>query len=390
MVVFQNYTMSNYQPSRANSYAGLFMADARDSGYYIEDAVFDSWIKYQKEQVNSFTRYDSDSYKENQAFALYSLAKAGKADLSGMNRLRSKKLEKNSQLILANAYYYAGYKELAKEIMDKLAYFYKRDTYGYATLFYKIMYLENLILLNNEDKLEILKVLKDISNDLKYCVNYLDFSFLLSVIFKLDYLKYQNKPLLLEYEYKGKNYKKIIKNLQEVFVFEKNKDDGFSIKLKNLGANSLFVNVVSSGIIKPENVEFLDQKLQSKVYFKTINGVSKDISTLKLGDDVVLYIDVYNNSGEYLNNLLADIKLPSGFQILRNLEIKSDNYDFKDNKDDRVVFYFSLDDKKKKTFAVGLNASYVGDFYFPALRVFDADDRGISSIIKGRTIKVNR
>ncbi|TNE67495.1 MAG: hypothetical protein EP344_01945, partial [Bacteroidetes bacterium] len=77
----------------SSTYVGHFLLEAKAKGYAVPQNMLDRWIAYQSGNSRkwnpagdsqNWSRYDSDL---NQAYRLYTLALAGKPDLSSMNRM---------------------------------------------------------------------------------------------------------------------------------------------------------------------------------------------------------------------------------------------------------------------------------------------------------------
>ncbi len=65
-------------------------------------------------------------------------------------------------------------------------------------------------------------------------------------------------------------------------------------------------------------------------------------------------------------------------------------FKYQDIRDDRIYTYFDLEPGETKTFKVLLNASYLGTFYLPLIKVEAMYDVSINANTAGRWIKVKR
>ncbi|MEO1711875.1 MAG: MG2 domain-containing protein, partial [Bacteroidota bacterium] len=166
----------NYISHWANSYAGHFLLIAKDQGYEIPGNLLRNWERAQKRlakawdpRQNEAGFYSSRSNELSQAYRLYTLALAGKPELSAMNRLReSAKLSPIARWRLAAAYALAGQKEIASNLIKQLPksvdpYQEFSGSYGSA-LRDKAMILETLLLLDKAD--ESATLMKAMSEDL--------------------------------------------------------------------------------------------------------------------------------------------------------------------------------------------------------------------------------
>jgi uncharacterized protein YfaS (alpha-2-macroglobulin family) len=87
---------------------------------------------------------------------------------------------------------------------------------------------------------------------------------------------------------------------------------------------------------------------------------------------------------------------PSGWEI-NNLRLNDDentkNYDrgdYQDIRDDRVYTYFYLSAGKTRTFNVMLTASYIGQYYLPAISCEAMYDNSIYARKKGQVVEVSK
>ncbi len=102
-----------------SSYIGHFLLEARRSGYEVRTSALKSWVNYQKNATAQW-QVNSNKFTE-QAYRLYTLALAGEADLGSMNRLRSHKLPFQAGWRLAAAYWLAGQRDTARNMIKGLA-----------------------------------------------------------------------------------------------------------------------------------------------------------------------------------------------------------------------------------------------------------------------------
>ena len=70
-----------------------------------------------------------------------------------------------------------------------------------------------------------------------------------------------------------------------------------------------------------------------------------------------------------LENLALDMGIPAGWEIVNERltgAASEDSYDYKDIRDDRVLWYFGLPAGRSKSFSVQLRAAYEGSYSLPA------------------------
>ena len=136
--------------------------------------------------------------------------------------------------------------------------------------------------------------------------------------------------------------------------------------------------------------------IEKYLKLKLINGNVIDESALPQGTNFKIEVTVENPglAGDYNELALTQI-FPSGWEIINTrleesepIQGGSPEEKYTDIRDDRVLKYFDLKAKEKKTFTVLLNASYRGRFYMPALSVEAMYDNSRYARIAGDWIEV--
>ena len=84
---------------------------------------------------------------------------------------------------------------------------------------------------------------------------------------------------------------------------------------------------------------------------------------------------------------------PSGWEIVNTRftdygDSTSSQAQFTDIRDDRVNFYFTLGNRKSKTFTVQLSASYLGNYYLPGIQAEAMYDNEYFTRTKGKWVEV--
>ena len=118
------------------NYAGHFLLEAKSKGYFINESFLNELIAFQKQKSDNYINRNNKSNQRIQAYRLYTLALAGKANLSAMNQLRvEKNIPKIASFLLSGAYGLIGQEQVALDLIQNLDYTideYKRwnRTYG--------------------------------------------------------------------------------------------------------------------------------------------------------------------------------------------------------------------------------------------------------------------
>ena len=88
--------------------------------------------------------------------------------------------------------------------------------------------------------------------------------------------------------------------------------------------------------------------------------------------------------------LALTLPVAAGWEILNDLEQPKSGaaYDHKDQRDDRIYYYFDLKKGEEKTFSLVANASYLGQFYVPAINVEGMYDGNFQARERGKWVHI--
>jgi alpha-2-macroglobulin len=159
---------------------------------------------------------------------------------------------------------------------------------------------------------------------------------------------------------------------------------------QNDGDQGLFYQVVEEGFDRA--LPSKPQKDGIEVYreFSTMDG--KPIESLLVGDSLKVTLRVRNISAIPLGNLAMTDLLPGGFSLEPNGLKPGVNTvpgtERVDLREDRNVFFFTLQGAKDLTIEYVLRATCAGDFVVPPLYAESMYDRGINGVGMGRRISV--
>jgi uncharacterized protein YfaS (alpha-2-macroglobulin family) len=336
-----------------------------------------------------------------QAYRLYTLALAGAAELSAMNRLReTKDISIQSKWLLAAAYVKAGQPEAGKKIIENMTTVvkpYQEQGYSYGSdMRDKAIILETLVLLNERTK--GMELVKDISKSLSnqnYWMSTQTTAFCLKSI-GMFIGNEQRGELKFAYTYGNKNVNAstelpIAQVPLAITGAQKN-----SIKVTNEGKGTLFVRLTLTGTPARGQEQEAQNNLLVSVNYTDTKGKAIDVSRLEQGTEFIASVTVKNPGlrDSYQNMALTQI-FPSGWEI-NNLRITNDENtaarvdrgDYQDIRDDRVYTYFGLSPNNVRVFCVTLTASYAGSYYLPAVSCEAMYDNSIYGRTKGQVVEV--
>jgi len=385
---FSYWMGGSYDYPWVTTYAGHFLLEAKNHGFDVSNSVINNFLAYQKREASSWTYKENSDNTLVQAYRLYTLALAGRADLSAMNRLKDKTLDNVSKWRLAAAYALCGKKDIAKNLCASLStdvrnYSHSNITFG-SSLRDRALILDAMTLIGS-DKASTFALLKKMSEQLGTGKQY-STQELAQVLVAFSHYAKQFKEGNVNAAC-IKDGKSIAFNSSDNVVKKSLEVKGTgqqSLKIKNNGANTLFASVVVSGIPMENAGGAFENGLTMKVSYTDMDGSSIDVSRLTQGMDFKVKVSVSNVSSydTYKEVALTQV-FPSGWEIqnerLSGSSDESGNYNYKDVRDDRVMTYFSLAPRQTRTFTVKLHASFIGRYFAPGFLCSSMYDNDISA-----------
>jgi uncharacterized protein YfaS (alpha-2-macroglobulin family) len=390
------------------SYAGHFLLEAREGGYFVESGLLEDWKSYQKSAAQA---YDSrwigtnrSGYKHSgltQAYRLFTLALAGDPAWGAMNRLRNnEKLSNTARFMLAAAYAHSGQKEVSKELITNLGTTVKsyRETghsYGSDTRD-RAMMVESLLILG--EKSQALTLVKRIADDLGSSRWYSTQTTAFGLIALSKFAGGSaGKPPHASYSIPGVDTVTIIKASKPMYrvQIDADRENSKIFNITNLGETPLYARVVHRGQpLEPTKV-LSQSNLIMQVSYSDTQGKAIDPGSIPLGEDFLVNVKV-RNPGTLVYNLdemALQMILPSGWEIInQRLDIlnraKSDAFEYQDIRDDRIYTFFDLHGTKSKNFQFALNASYEGWYLLPEIYCEAMYDHAIHANVPGQWVEV--
>lgn len=387
--------------SWSTTYAGHFLIEAESKGYLVPNEMIRRWRKYQRNKAQDWRKNQEYSSSELiQAYRLYSLALAGDADLSAMNKLREQgNMPATAAWMLAAAYAKAGQTEAAKKIMSNLPVAvkpYQEMAYSYGSdLRDKAIIMETLILLNERTK--GFELLKDISASLSnesYWMSTQTVAWCLKSVGSFASAEKRGE-LKFSYTYNGKQATASTELPIAQVTLPVDGAKAAALKVESESKGTLFVRLIAEGTPARGNEQEEANNLSINVSYTNTDGVPLNPAQLQQGTEFIAVVSVSNpgTRGLYKNLAINQI-FPSGWEI-NNLRlddaesrISGDVPTYQDIRDDRVYTYFDLAPGQQKTFRVLLTASYAGSYYLPAVSCEAMYDHSIYARTKGQMVEV--
>ena len=379
----------------ASIYAGQFLIEAKNKGYLVPQELLHDWLDYQRDEAQNYV-VGSQQYSHTQAYRLFVLALAGRPQLGAMNRLReNSKLNEKARWLLASAYQKAAQPDAAKALIQGLLPDVKPveevDRTFSSTLGDLGLRLESLVTLNK--KQDANKLLEQIATE-------------------MGGDKYQNTQgiawaLMAVSRYLGGDTSHFSAVLtQDGTVTEINSDKPISsikiakadanVSVKNTSGVKLFATLVSHGVPVAGDEQSIAKGLKLDINYDVRDKEDSEIwnsmkkQNLLQGSDIRIKVSITNTSNRNAENIALTIPVAAGMEIATTTEqtLTKAKYDYRDIRDDRVHYYFSLKKDTTKVFYLLANASYKGRYYLPAINVEAMYDGKLKARQKGQWINI--
>ena len=383
--------------SWGTNYAYHFLLEAQKRGYAVPNDLMSNLKKYQNSQAKAWTK-SSNQYNDDliQAYRLFTLALAGDAALSSMNRMvNSSNLSVQSNWKLAAAYAMLGRKDVATDLLNKAGTTPSRYDYSYtygSSDRDLAMLLETYVYLGNNS--EGFKTFKLVAGQLAkdQWMSTQTTAYCLLAAGKFLNEQAQSNKMSAEINYAGKNspWQTELPIIRESLNAEASSK---AITITNKGTGTLYVTLTSKGTPYPGAEAAASSGIKVDVSYRNQNGGVLDVGSLKQGDGFEATVRVSNlNPTGLIKDVALSQVFPSGWEIanerLTDDDYSSKDFTYQDIRDDRIYTYFDLKRGETKTFKVKLTATYAGNYYLPGIVAEAMYDAATSGKTEGKWIEV--
>lgn len=390
----------------ASNYALHFLTEAERAGFVVPFDLKKNLLDFQAGAANRWRETDESFYastsqlQRDQAYRLFGLALAGRADLGAMNRLRGRKdvLPTSARFQLAAAYALAGRKQVADELIQGVS----RKVEPYRELGYTFgsqlrdmaMVLESLVAIGDQDAAadQARAVAQEVNRQGWLSTQEAAISFAaLAKIMELD-----QEGIQAEFALSGGQTSTLGGNTGLVTVVLPAERGRQEFRVKNLGSGTLYATVVRRGRPAAGEEVAVAKALNLEVRYLDRDGNAVNVDQLSSGTEFTASYTVTNpgSRGTYRQMALRTL-LPSGWEVANDrLEEgvggEESSYDYQDFRDDRVHTFFSLGAGQSKTFSFRVTATYPGRYYLPAQVAEAMYDNDIRNVRKGKWVEVSK
>lgn len=362
---FAYWPLSTNSDTWVTSMIGQFMTAAEAKGFEVENGVLNGWFRFQGRNVLNYRSDGSRARSDlDQAYRLYTLALANKADAGAMNRLRgSEKLSLQARWMLASAYALCGKKDIASKLVSPGEVEPYTDPYFYGSaLRDKAIETEALTLCGRTG--EALRTAASLTSAFSGGYSTQELAFASVAAYRLAAVS--NKGAL-SLDIAGKK----IGSPKAVFSTALS---GTSALVRNESAGPVYVTVSSkSRAAAGTAVPAAASGLRLSVTYTGADGSPVNPASLRQGTDFTAVISVTSTTlDEDYRGLALRFGLPSGWEISNDrmagrVVPEADSFTYNDIRDDSDTWFFDLDRGLTKKFTVRLRAAYEGRFHLPAV-----------------------
>ncbi len=400
----------------AEIYANHFLIEASQRGYSVPADMLADGLRHLQTSANAWVAGASDA-SFVQAYRLYALALASRAEIAAMNRLREAgPLAQPAAMLLASAYHSAGLDDVAQKVAPpagiRLASFdanAQYRTFG-SDLRDRALMLEPLAALGRAEEARALagEIARELASELPYSTQ--------STAWALLALARYYAPLGTPFEFEWKRAKGDAQRVTASAALTRLElgavaADGEALLVRNLSQRPVTAQVAIEAVPRAGEEQAAANGLALSVRYLDRSGAPLEVGELPLGKDLAAEIEIRNATQRAREHLALTYTAASGLQIqetpaaedpeqsakrpltpnfywMRQTEQKESAFEYRDVRDDAVHTYFELKPGAVVRFQIRLNASYAGRYYLPAVRVEDMYDPAVQAVAVGRWVTV--
>ena len=376
-----NWVGGRYTDPWTEIYALHFLVEANKEGYNVPQYFLDGLLGYQANRAKQWK--NNPDYKQGetiQAYRLFVLALAGKAEMGAMNRF--KELEMNYDLtkaLAAGAFALTGKTNIAQNLLPVMEegkmmsdYYTSFGSRARDLAFYTYVQMlcdvDQATVQNN-----INTVCRMISGDRWMDTQSTAFS--LFVLGKYaEKMNVANSNLSATVKVNGEE-RTLNSNMASVGYAFVPKVGSNAVEIKNNGDQKMIANIFTKTSVAEYDMNEGGNLIKMSVNYYDKSGAPANLAALNAGTDLRVQITVQNPSEYQVTELALSYYLPSGWELVNervNGEMTgNEGAKHLDLRDDRAYFYFDLMPGQKKTFTLKANATYEGNYMIPAVRCED-------------------
>lgn len=399
---FNTWPSGDVHDGWSSTYAGHFLVEAQRAGHAVPQRALDRWVEHarralREDRPEKASPIDQAVRSELDAYRLYVLALAKRAEPAAMNRLRERNdLTVLARHLLAGAYALNGRKDVAGNLFGAGAP--RQDdlttaswTYGSALRNDAITaHVLHLLGRRTEAFAVLQRMAGSLSGNEWHSTQ--STAFALWSIAQITGLEAGNAGLQATITVDGKaREERSPRPLRSIRIDQADKPH--RMQIRNTGKQPLHVQLVRTGRSAMGQEQAIERGVITRVRFEDRNGQAIDPTRVEQGTDVFALVEVVHDGqqGDLRNMALTQL-FPNGWEIRpTRLEqdpeaVRTDTY--QDFRDDRVLSYFDLPRGRVHRVRVALNAAFTGRFWMPGVQVEAMYDNRIQTRTTGQWVEV--
>lgn len=376
-----NWPGGRYTDPWTEIYALHFLVEANKQGYNVPQYFLDGLLKYQADRAKQWKNNPDFKQGETiQAYRLFVLALAGKAEMGAMNRFKEIPMNYDlTKALAAGAFAQTGKTSIAQNLLPKVTDGQAMSDYytSFGSKTRDLAFLTYVQMLCDVDKQTVQNnvnnVCRMVSSD-----RWMDTqttSFALFVLGKYaEKMNVANTNLSATVKVNGEE-RTLNTNMASVGFGYTPKVGNNSVEIKNNTDQKMVANLFTKTSVAEYDMNESGNLIKMTVNYTDKNGAPVNLSALTAGTDLRIQITVQNPSEWKVTELALSYYLPSGWELVNDRLMGditgNEGAKHLDLRDDRAYFYFDLMPGDKTTFNLKANATYEGNYMIPAVRCED-------------------
>ena len=376
-----NWAGGTYTDPWTEIYALHFLVEANKQGYNVPQYFLNGLLNYQSNRAKQWK--NNPDYKQGetiQAYRLFVLALAGKAEMGAMNRFKEIPMNYDlTKALAAAAFAQTGKTSVAKGLLPNVTQGKSMSDYytSFGSETRDLAFLTYVQMLCDIDKQTVQNnintVCRMVSSD--RWMDTQSTAFALFVLGKYaEKMNVANTNLSATVKVNGEE-RTLNTNMASVGFGYTPKVGNNMVEIKNNTDQKMVANLYTKTSVAEYDMNEGGNLIKMTVNYTDKNGVPVNLSALNAGTDLRVQFTVQNPSQWKVTELALSYYLPSGWELVndRLMGDMTGNEGAKhlDLRDDRAYFYFDLMPGDKKTFTLKANATYEGSYMIPAVRCED-------------------
>ena len=376
-----NWAGGTYTDPWTEIYALHFLVEANKQGYNVPQYFLNGLLNYQANRAKQWR--NNPDYKQGetiQAYRLFVLALAGKAEMGAMNRFKENPMNYDlTKALTAAAFAQTGKTSVAKGLLPNVTQGKSMSDYytSFGSETRDLAFLTYVQMLCDVDKQTVQNnintVCRMVSSD--RWMDTQSTAFALFVLGKYaEKMNVANTNLSATVKVNGEE-RTLNTNMASVGFGYTPKVGNNTVEIKNNTDQKMVANLYTKTSVAEYDMNEGGNLIKMTVNYTNKNGAPVNLAALDAGTDLRVQFTVQNPSQWKVTELALSYYLPSGWELVndRLMGDMTGNEGAKhlDLRDDRAYFYFDLMPGEKKTFTLKANATYEGNYMIPAVRCED-------------------